>query len=79
LDDGESAALRWSHRARAERDPVDLVLEDGSWGAMLFRAYPNMPVGPEGEGAEFLDGRMACWDGVADGEGGGVEDSDIAT
>jgi hypothetical protein len=46
---------------------------------MLFGAYPNMPVGPEGEGAEFLDGRMACWDGVADGEGGGVEDSDVAT
>jgi hypothetical protein len=56
-----------------------LILEDGGQVSVLFRGNPDVAVRPEGEGAQFLDGRMCVGDAVADGEGRRVEDADVAT
>lgn len=55
-----------------------MVLEDRGGTAVLFGTDPDVPVGPEGEGAELDYGGVCVRDGVADGEGGGVVDSDVA-
>lgn len=45
---------------------------------MLLGRTPDVAVGPFAHGTELLDGGVGVRNGVADGEGGGVEDSDIA-
>lgn len=45
---------------------------------MLFGRTPDVPVGPEREGAEFFNCRVRGFHRVADREFARIEDSDIA-
>lgn len=44
--DPQCASLRRPHRPRAQRDPVDLVLEDRGQVAVLFGRHPEVSVAP---------------------------------
>ncbi len=78
LNDGQSAALGRAHRPGRQRDPVDLVLEDGGGAAVLLGTDPDVAVGPEREAAQLLHGGVGGGHGVADGQRGGVEEADVA-
>lgn len=45
---------------------------------MLFGGDPDVAVGPEGEGTEFLDRWVSVGDGVADGQLGWIENTHVA-
>jgi hypothetical protein len=45
---------------------------------VLFGRDPYVPIGPGGEGAKFLDGGMHVGNAIANGEGGRIEDADVA-
>lgn len=45
---------------------------------MLFGRDPDVAIRPGGEGAKLLNRGMGVRHAVADGEGGGVEDTDVA-
>ena len=53
LHDGERLALRRSHRADRERNPVDLRLHHAGHRAMPLRAGPDLAFGPSRQLAQF--------------------------
>ena len=64
--------------ADGKRDPVDLVLEDGSEVAVLFGGDPDVAVAPAAEVPQFLHFGMRVLDVVLDGELAGIVDADVA-
>jgi hypothetical protein len=55
-----------------------LVFEHGGKITVLFRGNPEMAVGPEGEGTQFLDFGVRVLNVVFHGKAGWVVDSDVA-
>mmetsp|Transcript_39029 Transcript_39029/g.91515 ORF Transcript_39029/g.91515 Transcript_39029/m.91515 type:complete len:209 (-) Transcript_39029:21-647(-) len=55
--------LRRSHRARVQRQPIDLILEGSGDTAVHLRADPDMALGPSGQVPQLLDlwVVLQCW------------------
>lgn len=70
--------MRRSYRTGGERNPIYLVLENRGQISVLFWRAPYMSIRPLRKRSDLLNCGVRGFDGVADGEVGGVEDSYIA-